>query len=145
MRGNGNLHLVHRSPSDQLHRYNVRPLTAKPLFRTMDEVHRSIALREPVVRLFLDSKYFQRLGRIKQLGTTHLIYRSATHTRFEHSLGTARLARRLVETIAAQQPNLETTKTDVLCISLAGLLHDVGHGPFSHIFEGEFLVFFALM
>jgi hypothetical protein len=140
---NNHTNINHYQPQQQKHQYqyqyHVKPLTAKPLFRTMDEVHRSISLPEPIIRLFLDSKYFQRLGRIKQLGTANLIYRSATHTRLEHSIGTAKLARRLVETIADQQPNLLTTKTDIVCIALAGLLHDVGHGPFSHIFEGKYI------
>lgn len=119
----------------QEHNFHVHPLQARPLFRTMDEVHRSIDLKEPVVQLFLNSKYYQRLARVRQLGTCHLVYRGASHTRFEHSLGVAHLAKKLCEAIAERQPNLQTTKKDILCVTLAGLCHDLGHGPFSHIFE----------
>mmetsp|Transcript_1599 Transcript_1599/g.3568 ORF Transcript_1599/g.3568 Transcript_1599/m.3568 type:complete len:798 (+) Transcript_1599:132-2525(+) len=119
----------------QQHSFNVVPLKAKNLFRTMDEVHRSIDLKEPVIQMFLNSKYYQRLSRIKQLGSCFLVYRGATHTRFEHSLGVAHLAKKLCEAIAERQPNLHTTKKDILCVTLAALCHDLGHGPFSHIFE----------
>jgi HD superfamily phosphohydrolase len=60
---------------------------------------------------------------------------NANHTRFEHSLGVAHLAKTLCERIRQAQPALQTTAKDVLCVELAGLFHDLGHGPFSHVFE----------
>lgn len=67
------------------------------------------------------------------------MYIGATHTRFEHCLGVAFLAEKMVENIRAHQPWLGITKTDVLCVKIAGLCHDLGHGPFSHVFDGIFV------
>ena len=102
--------------------------------RTNDKVHRSIDIC-PVMDIFMKSRQFQRLGKLKQLGTSDMVYMNANHTRKEHSLGVAQLANFLCRRIKHDQPSLETTDKDVLCVTLAGLLHDVGHGPFSHIFE----------
>ena len=63
------------------------------------------------------------------------MYNNANHTRFEHSLGVAYLAQKMSSRIKERQPKLNTTEKDVLCVTLAGLLHDIGHGPFSHIYE----------
>ena len=60
---------------------------------------------------------------------------NAKHDRFEHSLGVAELARKMCTRIKRLQPNLGTTQKDVLCVTLAGLLHDIGHGPFSHVYD----------
>ncbi|HIP90140.1 MAG TPA: HD domain-containing protein [Candidatus Nanopusillus sp.] len=73
----------------------------------------------------IDNPYLQRLRRIRQLGTAYLVYPSANHTRFEHSLGVAYLAGMIAE-------NLELDKSLYIA---AGLLHDIGHGPFSHLSE----------
>lgn len=82
---------------------------------------------------------FQRLRNLHQLGAANYVYIGATHSRFEHCLGVAYLAERMVESIRTHQPWLPITKTDVLCIKIAGLCHDLGHGPFSHVFDGIFL------
>ena len=76
----------------------------------------------------VDSPVFRRLQDIKQLSHAHLAYPSAIHTRFEHSLGVLHLADRI-----ARQLEFEDAEREV--IRIAGLLHDVGHGPFSHLFE----------
>ena len=82
----------------------------------------------------LDTKEFQRLRRIRQLGFSDLVYPGATHTRFAHSIGVYHTARRLLDVIAREQgPNHDQYRARVAL--LAALLHDIGHGPFSHVFE----------
>ena len=63
------------------------------------------------------------------------MYPSAVHTRFEHSIGTAYLARIFVDHIKKTQPELNISLKDIICVQMAGLCHDIGHGPFSHLFE----------
>ena len=82
----------------------------------------------PLCGLFLDQPEFQRLRRIKQLGNVHRVYPSAVHTRFEHSIGVMHLAGEV-----AKQLNIEERLTELL--KLAGLYHDIGHMPYSHLFD----------
>ena len=77
----------------------------------------------------MDMPQFQRLRRIKQLGLISLIYPGATHTRFEHCIGTMNLGSKLSE-------ELELTSDEIELVRASALLHDVGHGPFSHVSEG---------
>ena len=82
----------------------------------------------------LDTREFQRLRRIRQLGFADLVYPGATHTRFAHSIGVYHVARRLVDVIARHQGARHDADRARVAL-LAALLHDVGHGPFSHVFE----------
>jgi HD superfamily phosphohydrolase len=100
----------------------------------LDRVHEHIAL-PPIVAAIVDTAEFQRLRMLKQVGSTFYIYPGACHTRFEHSIGVSHLAGLMVKKIARRQPNLEITDRDVECVMVAGLCHDLGHGPFSHLFE----------
>ncbi len=100
-----------------------------------DRVHGTINL-DPLLVAVMDTCEFQRLDEIKQLGGCSKVYPSATHTRKEHSIGVAYLAGFMVEHLRYTQPELEISDDDVLCVKMAGLLHDIGHGPFSHMFEG---------
>ena len=93
-----------------------------------DSVYGDINLSEFEVKV-MDMPQFQRLRRIKQLGLISLIYPGATHTRFEHCLGTMNLGSKLAE-------ELELDPDDVELIRISALLHDIGHGPFSHVSEG---------
>ena len=90
---------------------------------------------EPVPLRIVDSGAFQRLRHIKQLGHAHLVYPGATHTRFDHALGVYHLARRALALLAERGQLERVTATDRRLIPLAGLLHDIGHYPFSHALE----------
>jgi HD superfamily phosphohydrolase len=78
----------------------------------------------------IDTRPFQRLRRIKQLAVSYLVYPAANHTRFEHSLGAMHLAGILGESLPIELDNEFITE-----LRLASLLHDIGHGPLSHLFE----------
>ncbi|KAK7407259.1 hypothetical protein VNO78_09012 [Psophocarpus tetragonolobus] len=104
-----------------------------------DNVHGNILL-EPIFLKFMDSEQFQRLRDLKQLGLSYMVYPGAVHSRFEHSLGVYWLAGKAIDVIKKYQgQELGIEDFDVLTVKLAGLLHDVGHGPFSHTFERGFL------
>lgn len=84
----------------------------------------------PIPRMFIDTPEFQRLHDIKQTGMCYKVFPSATHSRFMHSIGTYYLSCRLLSKLQHTQ-----SQRDILLIQLAALLHDIGHGPFSHVFE----------
>ncbi len=92
-----------------------------------DPIHGFIH-REPDERDIIDTRVFQRLRRLKQLALASLVYPGATHSRFEHSLGSFHLAGKLAEA-------LNVPDTENRLVRLAALLHDIGHGPFSHVTE----------
>ena len=97
----------------------------------IDPIHDFIRVYEHELSI-IDNPIFQRLRRIRQLSGAHLTYPAAQHTRFEHSLG--------VMHIAGQAGHALNEKgfvksDDIAILRLAGLLHDIGHGPFSHLFE----------
>ena len=97
-----------------------------------DPVHRYIRFSE-IERDIVDTAVFQRLRRIRQLAGAHLVYPSAQHSRFEHSIGTMHVAGYAGETLFAKGYFNDEDKVQQL--RLAALLHDIGHGPFSHLFE----------
>lgn len=104
--------------------------------RTFDSIH---GLIEFPMKLWsvIDTPVYQRLRRIKQLGTAYYVFMTASHSRFEHCLGTGHVAKRYIEHFKNTQPELEITHRDVQNVTLAGILHDLGHGPFSHLFDNE--------
>ncbi len=100
-----------------------------------DPVHRYVHVREKLIWDLINSREFQRLRRIKQLGTSYLTFHGGEHSRFNHSLGVYEIMRRILETFEGRA-NLSREER-LLCMC-AALLHDVGHGPFSHSFEKVF-------
>jgi uncharacterized protein len=92
-----------------------------------DSLHGNLQINEFEVKL-IDTPEIQRLRRIKQLGFTYLVYPGANHTRFEHSIGAMYLASRLTNNL-----DLSTDQKEMLRV--CALLHDAGHGPFSHVSE----------
>lgn len=80
----------------------------------------------------IDAREFQRLRRIRQLGLAHFAYQGAEHSRFAHSLGAFHLATR---TLAKLRLNYDISESDQTAVRVAALLHDTGHGPFSHVIE----------
>lgn len=93
---------------------------------------------EPLLESVMNSDVFQRLRRLKQLGVTEHVYPSAMSSRFEHSLGVSHLAGEMCRRLMLRdipKGAARASERDILCVKLAGLLHDIGHGPFSHTFE----------
>lgn len=100
-----------------------------------DAIHDYIEVDWYIIYQIINSKEMQRLRRIKQLGGTYQVFQSAEHSRFVHSLGVYQIIKKMLETKCL---STYLSDYDKLCVMLAGLLHDVGHGPFSHSFEGIF-------
>jgi HD superfamily phosphohydrolase len=88
-----------------------------------------------VILAALDTREVQRLRRIKQLGMAHMAYQGAEHSRFSHSMGVLHILRRLLERLTPDNP---VPPRMALATMLGGLLHDLGHGPFSHVMEKFF-------
>ncbi|XP_076597951.1 deoxynucleoside triphosphate triphosphohydrolase SAMHD1-like isoform X2 [Chaetodon auriga] len=103
-----------------------------------DPIHGHLALHPLLIKI-IDTPQFQRLRYIKQLGGGYFVYPGASHNRFEHSIGVGYLAGQLLQALRTNQPELNIEDRDVLCVQIAGLCHDLGHGPFSHLFDGMFL------
>ncbi|PAA79398.1 hypothetical protein BOX15_Mlig005887g1, partial [Macrostomum lignano] len=106
----------------------------RPLKTINDPVHGTIQVHS-FAELIMDRPQFQRLRHLKQLALTDLVYPSATKTRFEHSLGTYHLAWELGKKLRSCLPESEFSDSEALCAAIAGLCHDLGHGPFSHLWE----------
>lgn len=83
----------------------------------------------------IDTPAFQRLRNIKQLGLVYKVYPGAMHSRFEHSLGTAYLSRRMIMDLSYRSQDVKISSKDILMVTIAGLCHDLGHCAFSHSFE----------
>ena len=98
-----------------------------------DPLHGFLALPSALIYDVIQHPYFQRLRRIRQLGLSEWVYPGATHTRFHHALGALNLTIQAVETL--QRKGIEISEEEKEGVSLAILLHDIGHGPYSHTLE----------
>ena len=108
--------------------------STRPMWQTKDSVHGLICLPDTCLR-FIDTPEFQRLRDLKQMGSCQLVYMGAHNTRFDHSVGVAYLAFRMVSSISERQPELGISSRDILCVTVAALCHDLGHGPGSHMWD----------
>lgn len=114
--------------------YGTQKLYEEKVFK--DPIHRYIHVKDQVIWDLVKTKEFQRLRRIKQLGTLYLSFHTAEHSRFGHSLGVYEIVRRIIdESFAGREAWNNDDRLLALC---AALLHDLGHGPFSHSFEKIF-------
>ena len=103
-----------------------------------DNIHGYIDI-DPIATSIIDTPIFQRLRSIHQTGVLYLVYPTANHSRFEHSIGTYHLAKKMIMSIASKQPELNITNDLIQLVSIAGLCHDLGHMLFSHLFDDYFL------
>ena len=102
-----------------------------------DPVYGFISIRSELIFDIIDHPYFQRLRRIKQLGLTDLIYPGAHHTRFHHAIGAMHLMTGALENL--RNKDVTITNEEFEGAQIAILLHDIGHGPFSHALEFSLL------
>lgn len=98
-----------------------------------DPVYGFITINDDTVFDIIEHPYFQRLRRIKQLGLTHLVYPGALHTRFHHSLGAMHIMNKAL--LELQQKGHKISSQEITGAMIAILLHDIGHGPYSHALE----------
>lgn len=114
--------------------YSKQKLSEEKVFK--DPVHRYVHVKDAVIWDLIGTKEFQRLRRIRQLGTSYFTFHGAEHSRFNHSLGVYEIVRRIIDDVFDGRPEWDGEERLVtLC---AALLHDLGHGPFSHSFEKVF-------
>lgn len=98
-----------------------------------DPVHGFISIPSELVYDLMETEWFQRLRRIKQLGLTYLVYPGATHTRFQHALGAMFLMGNAVSVLRSKGHAISNQEEEAVLSAI--LLHDIGHGPFSHVLE----------
>ena len=121
--------------------HSTQRLEIEKVFR--DPVHDYVHIQDQIIIDLINSKEFQRLRRIKQLGTSSYTFHGAEHSRFNHSLGVYETTRRIVDKFEHNFPSQSTHDglwdvNERLVVLCAALLHDIGHGPFSHTFEEIF-------
>ena len=114
--------------------YVTKKLAEEKVFK--DPIHKYAHVKDQLIWDLIKTKEFQRLRRIKQLGTLYLAFHTAEHSRFGHSLGVYEIVRRMIdESFVGREAWNNKDRPLALC---AALLHDLGHGPFSHSFEKIF-------
>ena len=102
-----------------------------------DPIYGLISFPSDLIYQLIDHPHFQRLRRIKQLGMSSLVYPGATHTRFHHALGATHLCDRLLTQLKLKGVDISAEEHEATLIAI--LLHDIGHGPYSHALEGEII------
>ena len=98
-----------------------------------DPIYGFINISFPILYDLMEHPYFQRLRRIKQLGLTHLVYPGANHTRFQHVLGAMHLMEETISNLRSKGLDITDKESEAALIAI--LLHDIGHGPYSHVLE----------
>lgn len=98
-----------------------------------DPIYGFINISDESIFDLIEHRYFQRLRRINQLGLTYLVYPGATHTRFQHSMGAMHLMKTSLQGL--KEKGISITSEEIIAAQQAILLHDIGHGPFSHTLE----------
>lgn len=98
-----------------------------------DPIYGFISITNPLVYDLIQHPYFQRLRRISQMGLSYLVYPGAHHTRFHHALGSMHIMHRTIQVLKFKGVIISDEEENALCIAI--LLHDIGHGPFSHAME----------
>ncbi|GAB4454811.1 MAG: HD domain-containing protein [Bacteroidia bacterium] len=98
-----------------------------------DPVYGFVSINHPIILEIINHPYFQRLRRIKQLGLTNLVYPGALHTRFHHAIGAMHLMQQAIQTLKTKGIRINDKEEQASLIAI--LLHDIGHGPFSHALE----------
>jgi len=121
--------------------YNVEMLPREKVFR--DPIHNYIHIQHKVILDLINTKEFQRLRRVKQLGTSSFTFQGAEHSRFTHCMGVYEITRQICDNFqrnySSKTPGDGLWNDDERIVALcAALLHDVGHGPYSHTFEHIF-------
>ncbi|MBM6386729.1 MULTISPECIES: HD domain-containing protein [Paenibacillus] len=110
-------------------------LTEEKVFK--DPVHNYIHVQDPIIWQLINTPEFQRLRRIRQLGTSYLTFHGAEHSRFSHSLGVYEITRKIISQFERSHYS-DWPKEEKAVALCAALLHDLGHGPFSHSIEEAF-------
>lgn len=98
-----------------------------------DPIYGFITIPSPLIFDLIEHPYFQRLRRITQMGLSHLVYPGANHTRFHHALGCLHLMKKSIDILKSK--GIEISEEEEEAVLIAILLHDIGHGPFSHALE----------
>lgn len=102
-----------------------------------DPVYGFISVSDPLIQKLIDHPYFQRLARISQVGLSDMVYPGAQHTRFHHALGAMHLMQQALSVLKTK--GVSITENEMQAAQIAILLHDVGHGPFSHTLENTLI------
>jgi HD superfamily phosphohydrolase len=102
-----------------------------------DPVYGFISVPGDIIFDIIEHPFFQRLRNIRQLGLTNFVYPGATHTRFQHALGALHLMGSAIETLRAKGVNITPEEGEATLLAI--LLHDAGHGPFSHALENSII------
>lgn len=100
-----------------------------------DPIYGFISIPNSLLYDLIEHPYFQRLRRINQMGLSYLVYPGATHTRFHHALGCMHMMQKAVQVLKSK--NVEISQEEENALYIAILLHDIGHGPFSHAMENS--------
>lgn len=98
-----------------------------------DPIYGFITIPDQLIAQIIDHPYFQRLRRITQMGCAHIVFPGARHTRFEHALGCLHLMQKAIRVLRLKGINI--SKEEEQALQIAILLHDIGHGPYSHTLE----------